>query len=263
MTINSFSRFTKDRLAHYSFTPLTKELLRVLGLPTYSSPGLYFGDFEGVSLPRLNDWPWLKSTPPKEYSDYIVIGEGGNNDNRPICIKEENESIFILDQDKAFECIFMNSSVLQLAAALTSHQAMVSEAMFTSGDDVYGENRIPKTLIKAFEEKLNELDTSALATGAFWANEIIGLKEGLQKFEGLKKYQFELFGQMCEEGESFRLRTVTVAADVPVIRAIAEFLSQCADGIEKHGHKWNHEHFLNDWLEWYSAYPDIVVVQTH
>lgn len=191
-SIFGFSRFTKEMLEHFSLAQSTKEFLQVVGLPCMSSPRLGFGDFDGVFLPRLKDWPWLKHTPPKEYGAYIVIGTDGSDN--PICIIEGSEHIVCLDQDKAFEWTFMNSSVLQLAATVNSHQSLVDEAMCIL-DDEYSVGRIPHTLIEKFEEEVAKLDSSALTHGAFWANEIAQLKEETKKFECLEKYSFKLYSK--------------------------------------------------------------------
>jgi hypothetical protein len=261
MTNKSISRFSKGSLEHYSIASSTKEFLRLIGLPAWASPHLYFGDFEGVSLPRLQEWPWLSGTPNESSSNFIVIGCSG--EDNPICINEANEEVYVLDQDQDFALVFMNSSALHLAAVLDSHAAMIEEAILTSGNEVGIENRIPESLINAFEKELHELDPAARAEGTFWANENSNLKQGLKKFRDLEKHWFELVGSVSDCYDSLRLKTVTIAADLTVLRALSEFVNRCASEIEQNEFgNWDHAHFRDDWQDWYSAYPDIIIVES-
>ena len=273
MAINSvfsISRFAKERLDQFSLSSSTKEYLQIIGLPLYASPYLGFGDDDEVALPRLKDWPRLKPTPPEKYYAYIVIGSGyiigSEDDDCPICVIEDNEQIVIINQVKEFECIFMNSSVIHLAAFINSYRAFLDQIEATDGLDVYAENRVPLDFIQELQEELAEIDVLALTPGSFWANQIVYLQEGTKKFEKLKKYSFELWGYInknsSDKEKSIRLEEITVLADAQVIRAVAEFFSHCADGIEKHGKKWEHEHFQDNWKDWYSDYPEIIVCQS-
>lgn len=140
---------------------------------------------------------------------------------------------------------------------------MVDEAQLVSGYEVVVENRVPHALIMAFEADVRELDPAALAPGTFWANEIVRLREGTDRFESLRKHQFKLVGQLCEEEEALPFVAVTITADVSALRAVAAFLTECAEGIEKRGSQWEHAHLRDAWSEWYSAYPDIVVVRSY
>lgn len=135
MTLNSISRFSKNTLEEYSLSPSTNQFLQVVGLPTWTSPHLHFGDYDGVSLPRLKDWPRLDGfTPASTLSNFLVLGS--NEDDDPICINEIDEAIYIIDLDQDFEAKFMNSSALQLAAILQSHVVMVEDALLTTPEEV-------------------------------------------------------------------------------------------------------------------------------
>jgi hypothetical protein len=46
-----------------------------------------------------------------------------------------------------------------------------------------------------------------------------------------------------------------------VLRAAAEFLFQAADEIDEYGEAFGHVHLRDYWHEWYSAYPDMIVVR--
>jgi hypothetical protein len=58
-----------------------------------------------------------------------------------------------------------------------------------------------------------------------------------------------------------RIKKVTVSADAPVLRTAAEFLFQAADEIDNYGEAFGHVHLRDYWHEWYSAYPDMIVVR--
>ena len=54
----------------------------------------------------------------------------------------------------------------------------------------------------------------------------------------------KLFGySRGDEIQLLELREVTLSADPKLLRAMAEFLSECADGIEAKGTTWEHAHF--------------------
>jgi hypothetical protein len=54
----------------------------------------------------------------------------------------------------------------------------------------------------------------------------------------------KLFGYpLDKEAKLCLLREVTLSADPEVLREIANFLLNCADGIDAKGDAWEHEHF--------------------
>jgi hypothetical protein len=72
-----------------------------------------------------------------------------------------------------------------------------------------------------------------------------------------------LFGYSTETGEIKspvlgELKEVTLVAAPSELRAIAEFLLKCADGIEKSGERWEHEH-LSDRSRGFEQSPQFVV----
>lgn len=269
MTLDQIFRFPKSILEQYSLAPSTKEFLQVVGLPGWDSPSMCcFDDFDGVILPRLKDWPWLgDTTPPAEHCDLIVLGCTEVGPRRyplrvdPICVREADEIIYVLDHDQDFAPMFMNSSVMQLAAVLQSHAVMVEHALLISWEVVH-ENRMPLDLIQAFEHELQTIDPAALETGSFWATEIANKKQGLETFLGRREIHLEISGTVTEDYPPHRLRTVVVSTDARVVRILAEFFTHCADEIEEWEHKqwnWSHVHLRDHWPEWYSIYPDVIV----
>lgn len=45
------------------------------------------------------------------------------------------------------------------------------------------------------------------------------------------------------------------------LRKIAQFLSQCADSIEKHGKNFGHEHLSDQFDKWNNNFSDIIVTR--
>ncbi|UHQ54978.1 Imm32 family immunity protein [Microbulbifer sp. YPW16] len=45
------------------------------------------------------------------------------------------------------------------------------------------------------------------------------------------------------DNQLLELTEVTISAGPEVLRSLAAFLADCADGIEKEGSSWEHEHF--------------------
>jgi hypothetical protein len=258
----SYSRFPKDRLGLLSLAQSTKEFLRLIGLPDSASPYLGFGDFDGVFLPRLREWPQLQCTPPEGIRSLIVIGTDVHEN--PICVVEDGEQVVIVDQQNYFECTLMNSSVLQLAATVNEYQLLVEEAIEDAGRGALDENRIPICLVEEFERHLAELDPPAVAPGSFWGDAIADHREGLRRFESRKKYSVRFVGTISDREEvpiTMELKCVSVLADAPVLRGIADFLSKSAGEIDQWGEGFGHAHFRDYWREWYTAYPDIIVAR--
>jgi hypothetical protein len=256
-----YTKFPEKSLNLLSLKQPTKKFLNIIGLPERAAPHLYFGDFGEKLLPRLSEHPWLKHNPPKELKSMVVIGSDG--DENPICIIERSEEIVIFNQEKSFEKIFMNSSVLQLAGAVNDFKALVDQTIASQGDWAFVEYHIPSEAIKKFETALAKQDPAALGENTYWAKKIADIKNGVKKFNDMRKYDFELFGNNTHDPEvpSIKLIEVTFFTESRVLRALADFFIECAAGMELHKEKWDHEHFGDTWDEWYRVYPDIIVMR--
>lgn len=261
MSFLSVTRFSLSRLQQLRLAPAVQSILHIVGLPTYGVAKLYFGIEGGVELPYLSEWAGLKNELPVLEQTYIVLGTTGLNDECPICLSETTEQIVLLSLEPQFLTQFINSSLLQLWGVLNSYEMLVNEAMFTAGDEAYRENRVPVELISSFAAAIEQIDPPALIPGTFWAEEINRLQQGFNAFSQLPKYRFELWGRISDEPQSLHLKEATLLAPPAVLRAMAQFLSDCADGIEEHGELWEHEHLRDSWAEWYSVYPDFIVYQ--
>ncbi len=79
--------------------------------------------------------------------------------------------------------------------------------------------------------------------------------------EKLQKHDFQLFGRENEEGDFLNLKTMTIYADLEVLKSIADFLNNCVKGIEEYGESWEHEHLQDQWPQWDKIFPDIEVYQ--
>lgn len=72
-------------------------------------------------------------------------------------------------------------------------------------------------------------------------------------------------GDAYERGEDdsdcrpLTLREVTISASPSELRAIARFVSRCADEMEEYGPRWEHEHLRDDWSEWTKSDADVIV----
>lgn len=257
------TKFPIESFDTLSLAQSTKEYLSKVGLPSGASPFLGFGDFDGIFLPRLSKWPLLEQTPLEELGNLIVIGSGyigsGDSDN-PICIVEETEEIIMLEQDKAFKKMPMNSSVFQLIATLNDYDWLVEQTIDNNGDLAYQEYNIPVRFTDDFEAELINREPKNLGKGSFWVTEIARLREELIKFEAMEKYDFDVRGFAVDE-VMFEPKQITFTADAQILKELAKFFTECAEGIEneKDGEIWGHVHFSHVWKEWYSAYPDIVV----
>jgi hypothetical protein len=266
----SIVRFPLERLSQLTLPDSAKDYLNVVGLPDFTGPRFWFGLSEGTYLPRLQDWEELRVTPPDLKKGYFVIGEIGvevsdlEYDVDPVCIVDESGIIVTLEQDREFKETFINSSVLKLAAALNGYRLMVENAL--SENELIHMKFIktaflPGELIDMLERELRDIDAAALKEGSFWANEIGALREGFKQFQAMNKYTFDAHGVIRDSKVNILLDEVSLYADAPVIRAIAEFLLDAAEQMEVHGSGFNHEHLRDRWKEWYQRYPDIIVVR--
>ena len=60
--------------------------------------------------------------------------------------------------------------------------------------------------------------------------------------------------------EPYELGDVTIVANPEVLRQLATFITECADGIEaSRANEWEHEHFKDANTTVPKTYPDIVV----
>ena len=77
-------------------------------------------------------------------------------------------------------------------------------------------------------------------------------------------YQREDAYERGEDGpddQPLDLREVTLIADSSSLRQIAEFLSHCADLIDKHGSKFGHQHLRDNIPSWKDGESDLIVVR--
>lgn len=118
-------------------------------LPSEASPFLTFGDANGRKyIFDIFGAPEQWNTAERErLSDYIVIGADGSGN--PICQRESDKAIVLVDHDDGFRTVeFVNSSVQQLQQSLLAY---------------FGETDPDK-----FNSAMREIDANAIAKEAFW-----------------------------------------------------------------------------------------------
>lgn len=103
------------------------------GLPDFVAPHLYFGDFDGLYLPKLKDWTWneKKISFADQVANLYVFG--ADPDSNPICL-DKNGKVIIVLEDSTIQ--FMNSSILIMVQALIYYSEMVNE-IFEKDEDAF------------------------------------------------------------------------------------------------------------------------------
>lgn len=143
LSLGDFATFPNERIAKLRVSDADQRLLAECGLPVDASPFLSFGLSSDRVLMPLDEFP-----------DSVAIGHNGCGDM--ICIDQSSGgAVVYYNHDNHMQRVFMNSSLVQFAECLYLF------ANFMQTKDA-----------NTFTQQLGRVDPPALATGAFWANEV-------------------------------------------------------------------------------------------
>ena len=143
LSLEEFVLFPRERVRTLRIAEADKQILVESGLPADASPFLSFGLSEDRLLLPIDEFP-----------ESVAIGHNGCGDM--ICIDQASDgAIVYYNHDNHMQRIFMNSGLAQLAESL----CLFAEYMRTRDVDF-------------FTQQLLTIDAPALASGAFWPNEI-------------------------------------------------------------------------------------------
>jgi len=143
LALDEFVSFPAHCVEALKISDNDRRLLRDCGLPADASPFLSFG----LSAERV-------LMPLKDFPESVAIGHNGCGDM--ICIDQSADgAIVYYNHDNKMKRIFMNSSLQQFAESL----CLFAEFMQTKDGE-------------SFARRLRASDPHAVATGAFWLNEV-------------------------------------------------------------------------------------------
>jgi hypothetical protein len=157
--------YHKKDIDSFSFSQATKDFLLHAGLPESASPFLTFessANGGGIRLPE-------KDKDAHVLRNFIYVGFTGSGS--PICIDEENDHVVYLDHEKAYERIFINSSVAQFAESLLIYREFVTKIKALQGRRAFLERNANPESIEWLIDQLKRIDADSLTEGSFWKEE--------------------------------------------------------------------------------------------
>lgn len=147
--LGKFRDFPAERIAELRMTDHDKTFLAEAGLPEDAAPFLSFLYEPGIVLESLLT---IDSSLGSEYEKYIILGNNGSGD--PICIRQPEGIIVVLNHDNHMQEIFINSSISQFAESLCLFQESINSGFKLD-----------------FIAELKRLDARALNEPAMWPEE--------------------------------------------------------------------------------------------
>ena len=82
------------------------------------------------------------------------------------------------NHDNKFQKVFMNSSLSQLVESMDAYKEVVRRTKEENGEDAFLDNDIPRYLQNWIENKLKDIDPSALDEQSHWWQEVQGIRAG-------------------------------------------------------------------------------------
>lgn len=156
------TKASSSALTEMPFSSETKTWLVEVGLPKDAAPFLSFRLKDGL-IATAEQWP------SRQVSNGLwSIGSNGSGD--PICIKE-NEEIVYLNHDNRFQEIFINSSVKRLVECLLIFRQMIEEL-----DEGYLSENIPEEWKQRTKKLLFDADNALAVRENFWSDELADLE---------------------------------------------------------------------------------------
>lgn len=180
-TPRPFRPFQPDEIERLNLPHGEAMFLANAGLPTFASPGLYFGE----ALRRIEETP------------YIVIG--GTEDDSPICVDNRGDGRLVTLEKQDFQEVhWFSRSVSVLCETLLAHQDMLEEACAINGRRAWDDNDIPDFLTHQFHAKLRQIDPEAAERDdSFWKMHIQWLlSHAVKPYEAHGPRRAELLAKM-------------------------------------------------------------------
>jgi HEAT repeat protein len=186
-------RFRKDAVAQLALADGDKIFLAQAGLPDSAAPFLNFEAPKSGELPTVA----LAYDQPAEFHRYRVIGfDGAGN---PIAIDEGRASeVVCLDHEEKFARTFMNKTIRQLAQSLLAYRKALRDSVAANAEEDDSDDAIPPAARKKLFAELKKIDSAAMKTGCFWADEI-------QISDAKADYPAKVLRDLCSSNPSLRL----------------------------------------------------------
>ena len=170
---DTFSIYSRERLAELGFSNEQVVFLAQVGLPKWCAPNMNFGEvFElGELLPILEI----------ETRRYVGIGE--DRDGNTVAVDLDQHAVWALVKDSSPR--FVTSSVLVLSTSLHKFQACVNAAVENDSRS-FIENRIRPEYFEPFIQWVYSIDPLILERDSFWSNVLrwLGVPNNLFKADG-------------------------------------------------------------------------------
>lgn len=165
-------RFAPAAVSSLCLDPEDVHFLTHAGLPADCAPFLHTHVPTSVGvLPTVAE-RWR--LPPHLFLRYRELGGSGSGD--PIALDEESGgAVVLLDHDRQFERVLINSTVRQYAASLLAYRERCDAAIAAGGEDGVLDGKIPTACRTALERELRCIDPPALEPGCFWALEVAAI----------------------------------------------------------------------------------------
>jgi hypothetical protein len=154
-------------------TDINFKVFEEVGLPDWVAPHLYFGPFDEVYLPKINDWTWIDDWKNSniisgtKHEVFHVIGS--SQDHAPIFLKPNDSQIYTFEEDGINE-IIINSSLTTLLFTLNEYALLIESAMETYTSNV--SKIVEKEAMEIFISSFHKSEILKLAELPFWKTAI-------------------------------------------------------------------------------------------
>ena len=165
-------RFAPEAVSPLHLQEEDRHFLTTAGLPASCAPFLHTRvPTSAGPLPTVAE-SWR--LPPHLFTRYRDLGSTGSGD--PLALDEEaSGTVVLLNHDRAFERVLVNSAVRQYAASLLAYREMFEAAIAAGGEDAFLDNKIPAECRAKLERELRRIDPPALGPSCFWSQELARL----------------------------------------------------------------------------------------
>ena len=168
--------FPHESLDGVGLTNENIQCLRITGLPSFAAPHLYFGEFDGVYLPSIEEWTWLEDWGNADIlrnnstiGTYRVLGS--SQDNAPIFLKPNDSRVYTFEEGRREEVV-MSSCIKSLLDILNAYAVMIDKALEETTANVVESKVVKASVMNEFKNCWSVYKNEQTEDSDFWDLEI-------------------------------------------------------------------------------------------